>query len=177
MHPTRSVLTLLVLVALAGCEREQAHQPSADTPPAGTANRPADSTADMVSAVSPATGAPVELKFSLGEKPQVGRPVDVEVAVLPVGDVDRIAASFQAGAGLALRSGEHMAAIENPESGAPINHRVTIVPEQDGIFFVSATVNVDTPTQSITRTFSIPIIAGAGVPAVQGGSAAPDKSN
>jgi hypothetical protein len=132
----------------------------------------------MVSAVSGATSqAPVELKFALSDRPQVGQPLEIKIAVLPVVDVDRIAASFHVGPGLELRHGEQMPAIQNPEPGSPINHKITLVPQQDGIFFVSATVHVDSPTESITRTFSFPVIAGTGAPPVEGGSAAPDKAN
>ena len=172
----RNVLILLVFAALTGCEGDQAQE----DPTGASAKRSAqrDPTADMVSAVSGATAqAPVELKFALADRPQVGQPLDVEIAVLPVSEVDRIAASFRAGPGLELRHGEQMAAIQNPEPGAAINHKLTLVPKEDGIFFVSATVHVDSPTASITRTFSIPIIAGTGVPQVEGGSAAPDKPN
>lgn len=175
MRPTRNLLVLIVIASLAACEGDQAQEASAETTSAQR-QRPNDPTADMVSAVSPAsTRAPVELKFLLADRPQVGQPLDIEIAVVPVSDVDRISASFHPGPGLELRNGQQMAAIQNPEPNMAINHRITLVPQQDGIFFVSATVHVDSATESITRTFSFPVIAGAGVPAEQSGSAAPAK--
>jgi hypothetical protein len=167
MPRTRDLLILLAVAALTGCEGEQAEQAEQPTATSRTVKRPVktDPTADMVAAVSPSNSrGPVELKFLLGDRPQVGRPLEVDIAVLPMKEMDRVAASFQAGAGLELRQGEEMAAIEKPEPGAAISHRITIVPQRDGIFFVSATVHADSPTESITRTFSIPIIAGAGAP-------------
>lgn len=176
VHPMRNLLILVVSAALAGCEGDQAQETSADTSTTVKRTNQRDPTADMVAAVSGATArAPVELKFALKDRPQVGRPFDVEIVVLPVSEADRIAARFSAGPGLELRQGEQMAAVQNPEPGTGISHKLTLVPQQDGIFFVSATVNVDTPTESITRTFSFPIISGTGVPAVEGGSAAPDS--
>jgi hypothetical protein len=175
MSPMRNLLILVVLASLAGCEGEEAKQASADTA-APSRPRQADPTAEMVTAVSGATErAPVELKFHLADRPELGKPFDVEIAVVPVGDIDRVAASFHVGPGLELRNGEQMAAIQNPEPNTPINHKITLVPQQDGIFFVSATVHVDAPTESLTRTFTFPIIAGAGVAPVEGGSAAPEK--
>jgi hypothetical protein len=174
MDRTRELLILLAAAAMAGCEGEQPEQTEATS----TVQRPVriDPTADMVSAVSPSTApGAVELKFALGDRPQVGRPVDVEIAVLPKKELDRVAASFRAGAGLELRQGEQMAAIQNPEPGSAISHRITVVPQQDGIFFVSATVLADSPDASITRTFSIPIIAGTGVPQAQEGGSTPEK--
>jgi hypothetical protein len=178
MHAKRALL-VLAIAGLWSCDRSD-ESGSAAAPTAATSKRAQapDPTADMVSAVSGGnTGAPVELKFALTERPQIGRPVEVEIAVLPIGNLDRIAASFRAGAGLELRQGEQMAAIDKPESGTPISHKVTVVPQRDGIFFVSAVVQADSPTESLTRTFSIPIIAGTGVPPVEGGSAAPDQPN
>jgi hypothetical protein len=150
---------------VAGCDRP----PDDGTPdPTATARaklqKPKDPMADMVSAVSGSrVSEPVELKFRLPHRPEVGKPIEVEIAVLPVSPLDRVAANFSAGTGLELRSGHEMAAIANPEPNVPLPHRLTIVPERDGIFFVSAVVLADSE-QSITRTFSIPIIAGKGLP-------------
>jgi hypothetical protein len=127
--------------------------------------KPADPLAHMVSAVSPGRqSAPVELKFSLDHRPEVGKPMVIEIAVLPVSELDRIGASFAAGNGLELQAGEQMPSIDRPARGVPLNHRITIVPQREGIFFVSAVVLADSPEQSLTRTFSIPIIAGTAPP-------------
>jgi hypothetical protein len=150
---------------LAGCDRPP-EDGAADAAATAQAKRqkPKDPLADMVSAVSGSrVSEPVELKFRLPHRPEVGKPIDVEIAVLPISPLDRIAANFTAGTGLELRSGHEMAAIANPEPNVPLPHRLTIVPERDGIFFVSAVVLADSE-QSITRTFSIPIIAGEGLP-------------
>ena len=66
-----------------------------------------------------------------------------------------------------------MPQIEHPEPGAPISHTVTIVPQRDGIFFVSATVLADSPTNSVSHLFSIPVIAGAGISAPVASGRAP----
>ncbi|MGH8285404.1 MAG: hypothetical protein ACRETT_06520 [Steroidobacteraceae bacterium] len=156
-------------------------EPSTSKPSAGTVAKPAkkDPLADMVSAVSGGRASgPVELKFALAERPQVGQPLEVEIAVLPVSVLDRVAANFQVGAGLELRSGGQMPAVNKPERGVPLSHRLTIVPLRDGIFFISAVVLADSPELSLTRTFSIPIIAGQGVPQqAEGGAAAPPRGD
>ena len=185
---TRARASTLAAVLMGSCAMLAACGAGADgeagesggtTPSAATsatkAARNADPTRDMVSAVSPGkASAPVELKFSLSERPEVGRPIEVEIAVLPVSELDRISASFQPGAGLQLLSGQQMVAVEHPAAGVPLKHRVTIVPERDGIFFVSAVVLADSPDASLARTFSIPIIAGQGPAPAQGGWATPE---
>jgi hypothetical protein len=119
---------------------------------------------DMVSAVSSGKASPeIDLKFALRERPVVGEPVDIDVAVIPGHDLDQIYATFSAADGLEVTQGGRMAQMEHPEAGAPISHTVTIVPQRDGIFFVTATVLADSPTNSVTHLFSIPVIAGAGI--------------
>jgi hypothetical protein len=39
-----------------------------------------------------------------------------------------------------------------------------VTPKADGIFYVTATVISDSSTGSLARLYSIPIIAGAGLP-------------
>jgi hypothetical protein len=119
---------------------------------------------DMVSAVSSGkASAEIDLKFALRERPVVGEPVDIDVALIPGHDLDQIYATFSAADGLEVTKGGRMPQLEHPEAGAPISHTVTIVAQRDGIFFVSATVLADSPTNSVTHLFSIPVIAGAGI--------------
>ena len=93
-------------------------------------------------------------------------------------ELDQVTATFNATDGLEVTKGGRMPQIQHPEVGAPISHTVTIVPRRDGIFFVSATVLADSPTDSTTHSFSIPIIAGAGIaaPVASGGEGAPQPA-
>jgi hypothetical protein len=122
--------------------------------------------ADMVSAVSAGKAqTEIDLKFALRERPLVGEPVDIDVALVPGHDLDQVYATFSATDGLEITKGGRTPQIEHPEPGAPITHTVTIVPQRDGIFFLSATVLADSPTSSVSHLFSIPVIAGAGISA------------
>jgi hypothetical protein len=130
--------------------------------------------ADMVSAVSAGkTSTDIDLRFALRERPLVGEPVDIDVALVPGLELDQIYATFSASDGLEVTKGGRMPQIEHPEPHAPISHTVTIVPQRDGIFFVSATVLADSPTNSVSHLFSIPVIAGAGIAAPVASGRAP----
>jgi len=124
---------------------------------------------DMVAAVSPSkAGPPVTLKFELRQSPQVGQPVDIDIAILPEGSpIDRVYGKFQTGEDLGLIAGGELEAVEKPAPGTIIRHVLQVLPKQDGIFTVSATVAVDIADSSITRTFSIPMVVGAGFAAEQ----------
>jgi hypothetical protein len=126
------------------------------------AERPA---ADMVAGVSPSkAGTPVSLKFELREPPQAGQLLDVDIAILPgVPAINRIYGKFQGGEGFDLVEGGELHAIDKPAVGSIIRHVVRILPKQDGIFTVSATVSVDLADDSLTRTYSIPVIVGDGL--------------
>jgi hypothetical protein len=121
---------------------------------------------DMVAAVSASkSGPPVELKFELRERPEAGQPLDVDIAVLPDAPaISRIYAKFQGGEGFSVVDGSELSDVEKPAMGSVIRHVVRVVPKQDGIFALSATVAVDAGNDSLTRTFSIPVIVGEGVP-------------
>jgi hypothetical protein len=123
------------------------------------------SLADMVAAVSSArSGPPVEMKFSLHGRPEVGQDVDLDVALVPRAPIpDSFAASFSASEGLEVVEGAQMDRVEKLTNGVPIHHLVKIRPTRDGIFALSAVVSIDQANQDLVRTFSIPVIAGEGL--------------
>lgn len=160
------MLSALAAALTLACSRAP-DQPTAAPAAAAPAQRPARMGAvgdDFVTAVSAGRpGAPIELKFALRKRPEVGEPLEIHFAVVPVVPLDRVIASFQAGDGLELRAGNQMPRLERPLAGEPVSHVVTIVPKRDGIFHLTAVILAESATSSIARTFTIPIIAGAGI--------------
>ena len=122
--------------------------------------------ADMVAAVSAnKSGPPVEVKFALVQKPEVGQPLELDVAVIPgAPPPDAVSVAFQVTEGLEIVDGADAVKVEKPAEGAPIRRIVKILPKRDGIFAVTTLVTLTNAHESPTRTFSIPVIAGQGVP-------------
>jgi hypothetical protein len=122
--------------------------------------------ADMVAAVSAAKGGPpVELKFALPTRPEVGQVLDVDVAVVPRAPVpDSLSVSFQVADGLDIVDGSQLERLDKLADGTPIHHVVKILPKRDGIFALTAVVSFAAASQDWSRTFSIPVIAGQGLP-------------
>jgi hypothetical protein len=121
----------------------------------------------MVAGVAPrgAGPSPVQLKFELQGRPEVAQAVDVDVAIVPVyGNVDRITGKVTAEDGLDIVSGQDIPVADKPVEGTPIHHSVKVLPKRDGIFTLTATLVVDSAGQSTSQAFSMPVIAGAGVP-------------
>jgi hypothetical protein len=133
-------------------------QPAAPLSPAAKA------LAAMVDAVGPSTGdIPVELRFSIRDRPQVGQDDEVDYALVPqISGIERIHVAFVSLDGLEVtQTGPRLAAIK-PASDAPIFGSVTIRPVKTGLFTLTATVAVQTASQSLMLPFRMPIIAAEG---------------
>lgn len=173
-------LCLAAATLLAGCGSgtpQGAANLSAKARAAAKAVKPADAiSANMVSAVAlnKTAGVPVEVRFEIKDRPQVAQPVDVDLVIVPLSaSVDRVSGKVQTEDGLDLIDGADFPTSDHPAEGVPIRHTVRVQPKQDGIFVVSAVLTVDGGGQSSTQTFSMPVIAGAGMPDLPAPTAAP----
>jgi hypothetical protein len=149
---------------LCGCGSES--DPAAPASTMGGAKPPsASAQVDMVAAFSANRGQSgmVDLKFLIDKRPQVGEPVDIELAMTPSVQLEGLFARFQAGDGLQVVSGAETEHVDHPAAGVPVAHRLTVVAKTDGIYFITAVVLADSEKESIARTFSIPLIAGQGL--------------
>lgn len=121
---------------------------------------------DMVAAVSSAKGpGTVDVRFSIPARPVVGEPLDIQLSLTPSIELERLVAHFQVPEGVQLVAGGETGQ-NRPAIGAEINHTLTVVPKADGIYTITAVVLTDSEQASIARTYSIPLIAGAGLPAL-----------
>jgi hypothetical protein len=122
---------------------------------------------NMVSAVAankPST-LPVQVKFELRDRPRVGQPVDLEVAIVPMSaSVDRVSGKIEGEEGLEVVDGAEIAATDHPAEGSPIRQSVKVVPKQEGILTAHAIVSVDAAGQTSSEAYAIPLIAGGGSP-------------
>jgi hypothetical protein len=121
---------------------------------------------EMVAAVAAAKGGPpVELKFDLPTRPEVGQVMDLDVAVVPHEPVpESLSVSFQVADGIDIVDGSQLERVDKLVDGTPIRHVVKILPKRDGIFALTAVVSFVASNQDWSRTFSIPVIAGEGLP-------------
>jgi len=125
--------------------------------------KPADNLVTALG-IAKSTGAPVQVKFEVRDRPAVGQPVEVDLVIVPKSAaVDRIAGQIQADEGLEVVDGGQIAASERPAEGAEIHHPITMRAKRDGIFTFSALLTVDAGGQTLTESFAMPLIAGAGM--------------
>ncbi len=159
----RWATALIAVTLLFGCGRERepknyriSHQPANDPAAAAAADE-----AELVSAVSPGgSTSPVGLRFKVSDPPRVGQPLRLELVMAqdPALDISHMLVSLQPGDGLVLES-DRSIEFEVPPPGATHRMMVKLRAQQQGLLNLTATVLVDAGNTSLTRSFSIPLIA------------------
>ena len=169
----RIITLAAVLVGLAlagGCGSSHKATQAANTAAAAKKTQRADDgLARMVAGVTSvkpgSTPLPLQLKFDLRERPQVAQPLDVDLVVIPLsGAIDRVFGKVVGEEGLDLASGGDLQEAAKPVEGVPIQYSVKVLPKQDGIYFLTANISVDSGGVISTQTYTMPVIAGQGIP-------------
>jgi hypothetical protein len=161
------VCLLLMSVAMLGCgadpEPEVAAAPSgpAAAKPAPAALPPAeDPTARMARAVGNSKpGAAVQIRYEFLAKPAVGEPIELEIALVPSVGVDSLDAKVSGMDGITL-AGPLNARFDGVEAGKPYMHKISVLPERTGVYYVTVAVSTEIGGQALARTFSIPFVVG-----------------
>jgi hypothetical protein len=171
--PARALLLMLAAAALvSGCgshaSGDGAAAQSATRKGGKTAVNPSDAiSSNMVSAVAsnkPST-VPVQVKFELRDRPDIGQPVTLDLAIVPMSaSVDRVSGKVEGEDGLELIEGGEIAASDRPAEGVPIRHSVKVLPKRAGIFTLRAALTVDSSGVSSSESYSIPLIADTAAP-------------
>jgi hypothetical protein len=109
---------------------------------------------------------PLQVRFELHQRPDVGQPVEVDLVFQPTSNmVDRIFGKVEAEDGLELVEGAQIGPIVRPVEGVAVRHAIKLLPKRDGIFTFNATLSVESGVDTSTQTYSMPVIAGSGLPA------------
>ena len=101
---------------------------------------------------------PVRLKFELKQRPVIGQPLDVDLAVMP--QIDASAADIQVtgGDGLNVAPGAKQADLPALEAGQVYRQTVTVIATTDGVLLLGLTVSLKHDEMTDSRAFSIPLI-------------------
>jgi hypothetical protein len=133
-----------------------AAQASAPTPAAPVENP----TARMARAVGNGKpGAAVDIRYEFVAKPAVGQPTELEIALVPSAGVDSLEAKVSGMDGITL-AGPLTASFEGVEAGKPYMHKVSVLPDRSGVYYVTVSVTTQIGGQALARTFSIPFVVG-----------------
>ena len=104
-------------------------------------------------------GAAVEIRYEFLSKPSVGTPTELEIAFIPSAGVDALAATIAGMDGITL-AGPLNASFANVEAGKAYTHKISVLPDRSGVYYVSVQANTQIGGQALGRTFSIPFVVG-----------------
>ena len=167
MNPTLAALCVVAL--LSACHRdEQAASQPASAPkrrapvPVQRAVPPGESTAGMVEAASQGKSQlPVSLKFDLLQRPVVGQPLEVAIALLPQIAGGPATIDVTGSDGVQLPSGDSQIAFPAVEPAQVYRHSITVTPTAEGVSFVSLNVTLKHDEMTESRVFAVPLIVAA----------------
>jgi hypothetical protein len=160
MFPRGRVLLALIASALL-CACDDA--PPAGSTPAGGSSRPAQSKGalppDMVAAVSASQSSLIiSVHFALGGQPAIGKPLPVDIAVVPHRPFASVRAHFDSQDGLQVTEGAVMPEQKDASAEKPLPHRIVVQPLKEGVYMITVGVETQSDEGNITRIYSIPVI-------------------
>jgi hypothetical protein len=162
---TARVLTLCTVAAASAChgDSETASTPVAKphiSAPVPVRKGPTagELTAGMVEAASQGKSQlPVDLKFDLQQRPALGQPLDVNIAVVP--QIDAGAAEIQiAGEGFTFAPGTSPILLPTVAAGEVYRQTVKVTPTVAGVLLLGLTISLKHDELTESRAFSIPVI-------------------
>ena len=169
MMTAARVLLLCATLAAAACNHDSDTAAAAPKPvphikPKAAAPAPgataAEQTVGMVEAASQGKSAvPVELKFDIAQRPKVGQPLDINLAL--IAQIPATLATIQVGGAddLSVAPGAKQFDIASEEAGEVYKHSVNVTPNAEGVVLMGVTVLLKHDDVVDQRAFSIPIIA------------------
>ena len=169
MTNLKVLLTVCVLALLAACHRDSTQPPQSKpttAPSAPVASQrgpsPEEITKDMVEAASQGKSRlPVALKFDLPQRPTVGQPLEIGIAVIPQMPASPAIIEVSGSEGLKIADGSSRLVIPSVEPAQVYRRVIMVTPTAEGVLFVSLTVNLTHDETTDSRGFSVPIIAAA----------------
>lgn len=135
-------------------------------------------TAGMVSAASPPHSPEIaELKFNIAARPEPGRPVSIDLALLPLTETTSASLDLSGSDGLTLPANR---TVSFSDVGRTHVYRasVSVTPASEGVYFLNVLVSFRNADFTDTRAFTLPIIvaaatAGAAPAVPRGGAESP----
>ena len=153
-----SATLVLAASALAACGSDE---PAIQTPEPMVAKpqaKPADPTAKMARAVvSGKTTAAVELRYDVAGKPEPGKLIEVDLALIPTAVAESLAVTVTGTPGLEVVSNA-TATYNSLKIGQVAHQKITIRSQRAEVGYLTVTATVIAVGLTSARTFAIPLI-------------------
>jgi hypothetical protein len=160
-------LAVALVVTLAACGKGEdkkadvAHETKAKpSRPAAEAPAPDDDEKKLANAVvTGKTTAPVDLKYDVLAKPEVGQPFEVELAFRPRLSADVLEVEVTGIPGVTVVSGA-TGRFEAVRTGERHALKVVVRADGPGLYYLGVVARMVTKVQTDARTFSVPVVVG-----------------
>ena len=152
----------VMIVVLAGCGGDPEPEASASVVREAKAAKAA--AADPITRMARAVGggkpgASVEIKYEFLAKPEVGKPVEVDLVLIPNAGVSALDITISGMDGVSL-TGALSQSFSDAKQGEPYKHRFSLLAERNGVFYVTVVATTHIGAATMGRTFSIPFVVG-----------------
>ena len=149
-------------LALAGCGSDPDPDSTAASPKsAAKSAASADPLERMAHAVGNGKpGAAVLIRYDFVSKPAGGTPTELQIAFITPAGVDSLDIVIGSMDGVTL-SGPLAASFTEVVSSKPYIHKVTVLPDRAGVFYISVVATTQIGNQNLSRTFAIPFSVGS----------------
>lgn len=148
-----------LMVALSACNSDPEPEAAATTS-STQPQKATDPTSRMARAVGGGKpGAAVEIKYDFLAKPEVGKPVDVDLALIPNTGVSTLDVEITGMDGVTLTGPLHPT-FNDVKAGQAYKHQFSLLAERNGVFYLTVAATTHIGTATMGRTFSIPFVVG-----------------
>jgi uncharacterized lipoprotein len=169
MMSAKVLLLGAALMFVAACNRDSSSAPPARAQPQYKAKAPAapppgataaEQTAGMVQAASQGKSqVPVELKFDIAQRPKVGQPLEINLALIAQIAASPATIQVTGADDVTVAPGANQFDIPAEEAGEVYRQTVNVTPNAEGVLLLGVTVSLKHDEIVDQRAFSIPIIA------------------
>jgi len=108
------------------------------------------------------SGAPLDLKYDIATKPEVGQPFEMELTFEPRASADALEVQVSAVEGLTL-VGSGGVRFDNVQAGEHYTTKVLAQSAAAGIYYIGVAAKMTTKVQTEVRNFSVPVVVGTPV--------------
>jgi predicted small lipoprotein YifL len=171
-----ATISLVAIFSLAGCGSKDAEAPVA-VKQLKHEQEPDDPTAKMARAVTIGkSNVPVNLKYEILNKPIVGTPVEIELALIPTFGADSMTIGLAGSEGLTV-STDAAPTIDVVKAAQVERIKFSVQAQEAAVYYVTVTATLYTAGTSSARAFAVPIIMSAPVVATEPAAPAPAKKS
>lgn len=153
--------TLAVSWLLTACHDSAPDAPAKPAAAGGNSKAPKTSElgVDMIAAVAPeSSSAVIGMYFALTKAPVINEGFPLDIVIVPHREFSSVSVHFFSQNGLTLVSGDSTVPLPDAKPEKAIKHQLVLMPAQEGLYMISATVETTGVDGTVSRMFSIPVV-------------------